>query len=152
MANTHPRVNIHMPGAGVGGPCLPKDSYLLINKAKLEENIVETARRINDYMPKHIVKMSIQALNNMGKNIRECKITILGTAYKADVDDPRLSPSKQIIQQLLNLGAKVVAYDPYCQETFKAEKAENLQEAVKDSNCIIIVTDHAEFKKINLPN
>jgi len=150
MANTHPRVNIHMPGAGVGGPCLPKDPYLLINKAKLEENIVETARRINDYMPKHIVKMTIQALNNMGKNIRECKITILGTAYKADVDDSRLSPSKPIIQQLLNLGAKVVAYDPYCQETFKAEKAEKLQEAVKGSDCIIIATDHTEFKKINL--
>ncbi|MHA1722236.1 MAG: nucleotide sugar dehydrogenase [Candidatus Baldrarchaeia archaeon] len=150
LANTHPRVNIHVPGPGVGGPCLTKDPYLLISKAKLEENIVEMVRRINDYMPRHIVEMTIQALESVGKNVNECKIAVLGTAYKADVDDSRLSPSKPIIQQLLSLGAKVVAYDPYCQESFGAEKAENLQEVIRNADCIIIVTDHTEFKKMDL--
>jgi len=150
LANTHPRVNIHMPGPGVGGPCLPKDPYLLISKAKLEENMVKMARRINDYMPKHIVKMTLQALNSVSKKINKCKIAVLGTAYKADVDDPRLSPSKSIVQQLLNLGAKVVAYDSYCQESFGAEKAESLQEAVRNADCIVIVTDHTEFRKMDL--
>ena len=151
LANTHPRVNIHTPGPGVGGPCLPKDPYLLISRAEFdEENIVEMARRINDYMPRHVVKITIQALNNVGKNVGGCKIAVLGTAYKADVDDSRLSPSKPIVQQLLSLGAKVVAYDPYCQESFGAEKAENLQEATRNADCIVIVTDHTEFKKMDL--
>jgi len=150
LANTHPRVNIRMPGPGVGGPCLPKDPYLLISKVELKENIVEIARRVNDYMPRHIVEMTIQALESVGKNVNECKIAVLGTAYKADVNDPRLSPSKPIIQQLLNLGAKIAAYDPYCQESFGAEKAESLHEAAKDSQCIIIVTDHTEFKTLDL--
>ena len=151
LANTHPRVNIHTPGPGVGGPCLPKDPYLLISRAEFdEENIVEMARRINDYMPKYIVKITTQALKNAGKNIKKCKIAVLGTAYKADVDDSRLSPSRPIIQQLLSLGAKVVAYDPYCQESFGAEKAESLQEAIKNADCIVIATDHTEFKKMDL--
>jgi len=151
LANTHPRVNIHTPGPGVGGPCLPKDPYLLIHKTKLREhNIIKKARQINDYMPKHIVEITLQALKNVGKNIKDSNITILGTAYKANVDDSRLSPSKPIIQKLLGLGAKVVAYDPYCSEPFNAEKAESLVEAIEDSDCIIVVTDHLKFNEINL--
>ncbi|MHA1872568.1 MAG: nucleotide sugar dehydrogenase [Candidatus Heimdallarchaeaceae archaeon] len=151
LANTHPRVNIHTSGPGVGGPCLTKDPYLLIYKTKLTKlNLIETARQVNDYMPKHIVKMTLQGLRDIGKNIKNSKIAILGTAYKANVDDSRLSPSKPIIQKLLDLNAKVVAYDPYCSESFNAKKAESLIEAVKDSDCIIIVTDHDEFKEIEL--
>lgn len=151
LANTHPRVNIHKPGPGVGGPCLPKDPYLLTHKITLKTgNIIKTARKINDYMPKHILRTTLQALKNTGKNIKKTKITILGTAYKAKVDDPRLSPSKPIIQKLLKLGAKVATYDPYCPENFNAEKAETITKAVKNSDCIIILTDHPQFTKIHL--
>jgi len=151
LANTHPRVNIHTPGPGVGGPCLPKDPYLLINKTRFRRcSIVSTARKINDYMPDHIVKMTLEVLKAVGKSVKGSKISILGTAYKGDVDDSRLSPSKPIIQKLLNLGAQVVVYDPYCAESFGAEKTESLQQAVEGSDCIVIVTDHTEFKEIDL--
>ncbi|MEM2507063.1 MAG: nucleotide sugar dehydrogenase, partial [Nitrososphaeria archaeon] len=71
LANTHPRVNIHMPGPGVGGPCLPKDPHLLISKSKLtDHDIVKTARKINDYMPKHIVNLIAKALKNAGKTVK----------------------------------------------------------------------------------
>jgi len=151
LANTHPRVRIHTPGPGVGGPCLPKDPYLLIGGVKSgRRDIVRIARWVNDGMPDHIVEMILLALKDAGKDVRNVKVTVLGTAYKADVHDSRLSPSKPIIQRLLKLGAKVVAYDPYCQESFGAERAENLQEAVQRSDCIIVVTDHKQFKKIDL--
>jgi UDP-N-acetyl-D-mannosaminuronic acid dehydrogenase len=75
---------------------------------------------------------------------------VLGTAYKADVADSRLSPAEPIIRKLLHLGMKVVAYDPYCKESFGAEMAGSLIEAVRGSDCMIIVTDHAEFKRIDL--
>ena len=150
LANTHPRVSIHTPGPGVGGPCLPKDPYLLISGAKsTRRDIVRTARRINDSMPNHIVKMTLQALKGANKDVRNVKVTVLGTAYKADVADSRLSPAEPIIGKLLRLGMKVTAYDPYCQESFDAEKIEDIHEAARDSDCIIILTDHTEFKRID---
>ena len=83
LANTHPRVNIHAPGPGVGGPCLPKDPYLLINKTRFKRcSIVSTARKINDYMPNHIVKMTLEVLEAVGKSVKGSRISILGTAYK----------------------------------------------------------------------
>jgi len=151
LANTHARVNIHRPGPGVGGPCLPKDPYLLIHQSKpMRYNIIKTARQINDYIPKHIVKLILRALKNTGKDVRSTRITILGTAYKGDIDDSRLSPSKSIIYELTNLRAEVTVYDPKCNESFGAKRTDSLHEAVKDADCLIIVTDHTEFKKLNL--
>jgi len=151
LANTHPRVNIHMPGPGVGGPCLTKDPYLLINKIKpTDYDIIRTARKINDSMPKHVIELTLQALKNVRKEVKNSKIAILGTAYKGDVDDSRNSPSKQIIYELIRLGAKVVVYDPYCKESFGAKKASSLYEGVKDADCILILTDHTEFKNLHL--
>jgi len=151
LANTHPRVAIHTPGPGVGGPCLPKDPYLLISEVKSSRrDIVRTARWINDSMPDHIVEMTLLALKDAGKDARNVKVTVLGTAYKAEVADSRLSPAEPMIRKLLRSGIKVTAYDPYCQESFGAERAGDLRESVRDSDCIIIVTDHMEFKEIDL--
>jgi UDP-N-acetyl-D-mannosaminuronate dehydrogenase len=77
------------------------------------------------------------------------KVAVLGTAYKADVADSRLSPAEPIIQKLLRLGIKVITYDPYSKESFGAEMAESSSVAVRGSDCIIVVTDHAEFKKVD---
>jgi len=152
LANTHPRVNIHRPGPGVGGPCLPKDPFLLVAniKDRKAKSLIEVARRINDYMPKHVVRIAVRALRHAGKEVEKCKVAVLGTAYKADVDDARLSPSKPIINGLKKFGIRVVAYDPHCRESFEAEPANSLIEAVKDADCIIIVTDHSSFKTLNL--
>ncbi|MGB9826891.1 MAG: nucleotide sugar dehydrogenase [Thermosphaera sp.] len=152
LANTHPRVKIHLPGAGVGGPCLTKDPYMLV---KTGENVfgvdlIKLARSINDYMPKHVVELVEKTLESIGKSVKNNKIAILGTAYKADVDDPRESPAKTIIKELLSLGAKVVAYDPYCPETFGAERAESLEEALRDADAVVIATDHTVFRNLDL--
>jgi UDP-N-acetyl-D-mannosaminuronic acid dehydrogenase len=148
LANTHPRVNIHLPGPGVGGPCLPKDPYFLIyDKSPLKPNIITAARKINDNMPNHIVAKTLEMLEKAGKNVKNAKITVLGTAYKKDIADSRQSPSQPIIQKLLESGAKIVTYDPHCRESFGAEKANSLKEAVRNSDCILILTDHTEFKQ-----
>ncbi len=151
LANTHPRVKILQPGPGVGGPCLTKDPYLLINGAAINsKNLVETAREINDYMPLHIVDLLKESLRCSGKILKDSIITILGTAYKANVDDSRFSPAQPIIRQLLVESANVVVYDPYCVETFGAKQAESLIESSNSSDCLIIMTDHDEFKKLDL--
>jgi UDP-N-acetyl-D-mannosaminuronic acid dehydrogenase len=151
LANTHPRVNIHAPGPGVGGPCLTKDPYLLISETESKkQNVIKTARETNDYMPHHIVNLTLDALKCAGKNMKNSRIAILGTAYKADVDDPRFSPSKPVIQKLAGLGSEIVVYDPHCKATFGAKTAESLRESVRGANCLIIITDHTEFKNLDL--
>ncbi len=150
LANTHPRVNIHMPGPGVGGPCLVKDPYLLLHGLSFKNDVVTTARAINDSMPSHVVELTLTALKSVGKKVKDCRVAILGTAYKANVDDARFSPAQMVIKTLKKEGIKTIAYDPYCPETFDAEKALSIQEAANHADCLLVLTDHTDFKEINL--
>jgi UDP-N-acetyl-D-mannosaminuronic acid dehydrogenase len=152
LANTHQRVHIHMPGAGVGGPCLTKDPYMLISVDPdfWGSELIKIARRINDYMPIHTVKIVEKALIEAELEINNARITVLGVAYKGGVGDTRESPSKHIVEELIKKGSKVTVYDPYTSETFGAERSLSLEDAVKDSDAIVIVTDHPEFKNIDL--
>jgi UDP-N-acetyl-D-mannosaminuronic acid dehydrogenase len=120
LANTHPRVNIHMPGAGVGGPCLTKEPYILAS-ITLEfwgTELIKLARKINEYMPEHTVNIVEKALIDAGLNMKDTRIAVLGSAYKGGVDDTRESPAKYIVKELLNRGSRVTVYDPYAGESF----------------------------------
>jgi UDP-N-acetyl-D-mannosaminuronic acid dehydrogenase len=151
LANTHPRVNIHAPGPGVGGPCLPKDPYLLVHSTdRFEHDLIRTARHVNDSMPEHIVKLTLQALKNSGKRIGKARIAVLGTSYKAGVDDSRGSPSKPIINGLIDKGFEVSAYDPESNEAFGARKADSIAKTVEGADCLLIITPHKEFMNLNL--
>lgn len=152
LANTHPRVNIHMPGAGVGGPCLTKDPHMLASLFSdlWATELIRFARKINDYMPKHTVELIKKALNENNIELQKAKVAVLGAAYKGGIEDTRESPSRYIVNELLETGLTVCVYDPYTPETFGAEKANSLEEAAKNANAIVIVTDHPEFKTINL--
>ena len=155
LANTHPRVNIHKPGCGVGGPCLPKDPYLLLYRSKektlrLQTTITELSRKLNDDMPLHAVELVIDALKSVEKNVCGHSIAILGTAYKSGASGSENSPAEKIIEKLMGLGAEVITYDPYLSESFGAKKAVDLYEAVRGADCIIIATDHEQFRKMNL--
>jgi len=152
LANTHPRVNIHMPGAGVGGPCLTKDPYMLASLYRefWGTQLIELARKINEYMPRHTVEIVERALGDVGLGVRDAKIAVLGAAYKGGVDDTRESPAKYIVRELLEKDARVVVYDPYTNESFGAERANSLEEAVRDADVVVIVTDHPEFRSLGL--
>ena len=152
LANTHPRVNIHMPGAGVGGPCLTKDPYMLTSLYRefWGTQLIELARRINEYMPRHTVEIVEKALGEAGLGVRGAKIAVLGAAYKGGVDDTRESPAKYVVRELLEKGARVVVYDPYTSESFCAERASSLEDAVREADVVVIVTDHPEFRGLDL--
>lgn len=151
LANTHPRVNIHMPGPGVGGPCLPKDPYYLLDGAgTFPFDVITTSRMINDHMPQHITNLVFQSLNDAGKVTAGSNIAILGVAYKNDVDDSRLSPAEPLIHLLAEMGSNVTVYDPFCDETFGAKKANSLFDAISKADCLVTITDHSEFLKLDL--
>lgn len=153
LANTHPRVSIHKPGCGVGGPCLPKDPHLLLHSVKekvFKSRIIEPSRELNDSMPKHTVELVIKALKKAGKDIKNSKVAVLGVAYKGEVDDTRNSPAERIVRALISLGSRVAVYDPYSAETFGAERAKAVNEAVREADCLVIATNHKMFEELEL--
>lgn len=145
------------PGPGIGGHCIPLDPYYMSYKAKRHGFIprfIETSGEINEYMRIHSVNLVEKGLAKVGKNLYGSTVAVMGLSYKKNVGDTRESPSKKIIEELVNLGVKVKVYDPHSPSiktdigTFYSE--ENLKFALDNSDCAIFVTDHDEFKEINI--
>ena len=149
---------VHYPGSGVGGPCLPINSYQLLNtarKAGVNLNIIESSRKINEKMPEHVVKLATDAFKECNKTIQGSDILILGISYKPDVKDIQLTPAENIIKKLKDLGANVHIYDPYFSLTnvFGINTEENLETTtLKKMDAAIIVTGHEEFKNFTISN
>ena len=146
----------HYPGAGVGGPCLPVNSYQILNSARKMENngllrIIRAAREINESMPYHVVELLANALKEVGKSVKGSTVTILGVTYKPDVKDIQLAPAEAIIRRLTQLQSTVKIYDPYYKSTdVFSHKTENaLIDAITNSDAAIIVTAHNEFRQID---
>lgn len=146
---------VHYAGPGVGGPCLPVNSYQIINLAKNMgfETLksVETARIINESMPDHVIELLIDAFNESGKSLINSNILILGISYKPNVKDIQITPAEIIINKLKKLKTNVLIYDPYYKSTkvFDLQTESNLVDALKKSDALIVVTAHKEFHDLN---
>ncbi len=152
-ANRHPRVKIHVPGAGVGGHCIPKDPYFFINKAQelgLNVRLIKTAREINESMPEHVVELAENALEKGGKTPADSKIAILGYAYKGDTSDIRGTPAERIVGELKALGFKVCIHDPFVNYSNGTAIEKDMEQVVSGSDCIVVVTDHSQYRNINI--
>ena len=146
---------VHYPGSGVGGPCLPINSYQLLNTARRTGSnlsIIESGRKINEKMPDHVITLTSDAFKESGKSIQNSDILILGISYKPDVKDIQLTPAEEIIKKLQNLGAKIKIYDPYfsSKNVFGLNVENNIENAITNVDAAIIVTAHSEFKKLEL--
>ena len=146
---------VHYPGAGVGGPCLPINSYQLLNTARrtgVKLSIVESGRKINEIMPDHVIELTSNAFEECKKSLENSEILILGLSYKPNVKDIQLSPAKHIIEKFQKLGVNVHVYDPFflSSEVFGLKVEENLENALSKMDGAIIVTGHDDFKKIPL--
>jgi UDP-N-acetyl-D-mannosaminuronic acid dehydrogenase len=145
LANKHPRVNILNPGPGVGGHCLTKDPIFLAENVT-NSRIIEMAREINDSMPRQVLNYVEKLIGNNSNAL----ITVLGVAYKANVDDIRESPAIKFIKLAENLGYRIKVHDPWV-KIFEYP-LQSLEEAVKGSDCLVLITDHSIFKKIDPQN
>jgi nucleotide sugar dehydrogenase len=142
---------VHYPGAGVGGPCLPVNSYQMLNLArKVDGNllkIVRVGRQVNESMPEHVINLLNEGFAEAGKNIENSEILILGISYKPDIKDVQLSPAEHIINKLKDRKAKVKIYDPYFKsvQVFGVKTEQNMVDALVNTDAVIIVTAHKEF-------
>ena len=147
FANFHPRVNVHFPGPGVGGHCIAVDPWFLVELGGESAQIINMSRNTNDSMPAFTAQKT-QAILNRNK-VAGGKVAVLGLAFKGNVDDMRESPSTEVIEELQHLGLEVVSYDPHIKTNKHETQTQSLEEATKDADVILVLTDHNEFKAYN---
>jgi UDP-N-acetyl-D-mannosaminuronic acid dehydrogenase len=109
LANQHPRVNILMPGAGVGGHCIAVDPWFIVSSAPEESRLIRTARLVNDDKPHRVVA----TIRGLADRFKQPKIACYGITYKPDVDDVRESPALEIVEAVARIeGAQVLVVEP----------------------------------------
>lgn len=143
LANKHPRVNVLWPGPGVGGHCIAVDPWFVVEKAPGIAKLIRLSRETNDRQPRVVIGM----IKEMTQGIADPKVTVLGVAYKGNVDDTRGSPAINIIAELKERGYKIGIYDPHVRN-FKYELS-GLEDAFKGSDCAVLLVDHNKFKYLS---
>lgn len=150
LANHHPRVNILQPGPGVGGHCIAVDPWFIVSADREYSNLIRTAREVNDSKPELVLEKVLEKADKF----KSPTVAALGIAFKANIDDLRESPSKDIAVALtdrLDHGT-VLVVEPNIEELPKefagksnVELAE-LEDAVERADIVLLLVDHDPFK------
>ncbi len=140
------------PGPGLGGHCIPIEPFYLTWKARevgRSTRFNALAGEINTSMPHYVIERTQHALNEHSKSLKGAKVLALGIAYKKNIDDPRESPSAEIIELLRDRGAEVTYHDPHLPVFPSMRKHRiNLKSValtpttLADADCVLILTDH----------
>jgi UDP-N-acetyl-D-mannosaminuronic acid dehydrogenase len=154
LVNKSPYRNMHLPGAGVGGHCIPKDPWLLaygVNGFSAGEaaqqrslQLIPAARRINDSMPLHVADLTIHGLAEVGCRIEEARILVMGYAYLENSDDTRNSPSARLVERLQSIGADVIIHDPYV-----AQYQGGLLQMAQDCDVVVVMVQHNDYLSLD---
>jgi UDP-N-acetyl-D-glucosamine dehydrogenase len=138
------------PGPGVGGHCIPVDPYYLSWRARefdFIDRFIELAGDINFAMPRHVVDLVAEALNDRGRALKGARVGVLGVAFKPNVQDARNSPAAEVLAGLAARGAEVRYHDPHV-PTFRdaagaGYQAVGLDELIDWADVLVVVTAHA---------
>jgi UDP-N-acetyl-D-mannosaminuronic acid dehydrogenase len=153
---SNPYRMMHIPGAGTGGHCIPKDPWLLkygldtYGAFKFTPKILVESRRINDLMPQHMIDLIKEALQEKDVELKDARVCILGLAFRGDCDDTRNTPALPLYNLLKNVCKEVVVHDPYVKETEGIVLTDNLEDALRNKDCMVLVTRHKEYVDIRL--
>ena len=155
-ANSQPYSHLHSTGGGVGGHCLPVYPYLLQSEAYALDaklRLVLDGRKINDLMPRHVVKLVSDGMRVCGRSLKRAKVVVLGVSYRPNVKETRFSPSLDLINILKKRGARVIAFDPLYNatemESMGVVSEPTLRKAAEKADCVILAVAHDEFKKMD---
>ena len=137
------------PGPGVGGHCIPVDPYYLAWRARefdFVDRFIELAGDINFAMPRHVVDLVAEALNDRSKALKGAKVGVVGVAFKPNVRDARNSPAAEVLAGLSARGATVSYHDPYV-PSFKDAAGDvrpsvAFDELLDGSDVVVVVTPH----------
>jgi UDPglucose 6-dehydrogenase len=145
------------PGVGWGGSCFGKDVSALLHTAReygYESRLLAASLEVNAAQR----LMAIQKLQEKMYILKGRTIAVLGLAFKPDTDDLRDAPSLYMIERLLQLGARVRAYDPIAMDACRAQRSElkikycdSAIDCVRDADALVVVTEWDEFRRLELP-
>jgi UDP-N-acetyl-D-mannosaminuronic acid dehydrogenase len=147
LVNKSPGRNMLLPGAGVGGHCIPKDGLLLAFGAEGTDvpiRLIPAAREINEYMPIHVAEMLEDALGKLGKKLSESRVLILGYSYLENSDDTRDTPSEKLVTDIEARGAQVVIHDPYV-----VQYQGDLMSMAQGCDAAVLMVKHDEYLNLD---
>lgn len=137
------------PGPGVGGHCIPVDPYYLSWRARefdFIDRFIETAADINFAMPRHVVDLVAEALNDRSLALKSAKVGVLGVAFKPNIQDARNSPAADVLAGIAERGADVRFHDPHVAVFRDASRvtrdSSDLDELLDWADVIVAVTAH----------
>jgi nucleotide sugar dehydrogenase len=150
-ANSQPYCQIHKPGVGVGGACIPVYPYFLLAKNG-SLKLVQTARKINEQRPSEIVERSLKRFyKRFGEN-GKLNVTILGLSFRGDIADNRFSPTIDLAKIFSERGCNVIVHDPFDYKDTglpnNVKFTKDLEDALKGSNIIVVAADHSVYKEL----
>ena len=157
VPHANPVRNMHFPGAGVGGHCLPKDTWLLMHgyaryashESQYPTSVLKDARYLNDWMPFHMVDLLEDALKEAKKDMKGSTICVLGYAFLENSDDPRNTPTIPLLKELERRGAMYKIHDPFIKEDEGYRIESDIDEALKDCDALVLMTKHDYYKCID---
>ena len=140
-------------GLGFGGFCLPKDLQAFVHLAErsgVDFSMLKEAEKIN----KNRISRFVEKIREALWVVRGKQIGVLGLAFKPNTDDIRFAPAIELINQLLQEGARIRAYDPEAMERARhvlpqIEYAKSAYEAAENSEALVIATEWDEFRKLD---
>jgi UDP-N-acetyl-D-mannosaminuronic acid dehydrogenase len=147
LVNKSPFRAMHLPGAGVGGHCIPKDPWLLVANAgpSTPVRLIPAARSVNDAMPRHVGCLAAGLLADLGQSLAGARIAILGYAYLEDSDDARNSPTADLVSWLQTQGASVAVHDPLVPGCER-----DLEQVVAGADCLVVMVRHSAYRSLDL--
>jgi UDPglucose 6-dehydrogenase len=140
------------PGIGYGGSCFPKDVHALVRsaaEANYNFKILEAVMQVNENQKIYLIPRIKKYFND---NLKNKKVAVWGLAFKPNTDDAREAPALNIINELLNEGATITAFDPEAMNNVKQilhnkiTFATSQYDAIKDCDALVIATEWSEFR------
>ena len=147
LVNKSPYRQMHLPGAGVGGHCIPKDPWLLASavEGKVPLQLIPAARAVNDRMPLHVADLTVEALSSADRPLAGSRVAVLGYAYLENSDDTRNSPSAALVARLEEHGVGVIIHDPWV-EGYQGD----LMDHVSACDAVVVMVGHHQYQELNL--
>ncbi|BCW46625.1 UDP-N-acetyl-D-mannosamine dehydrogenase [Arthrobacter sp. StoSoilB5] len=153
LANHHPRVNILQPGPGVGGHCIAVDPWFIVAAAPEESRLIRTAREVNDSKPEWVFQQVLAALETLPGT---AEVSVLGLAFKANIDDLRESPAIEIAAHLADAlqDRRINVAEPHVEELPKqlANRSNvelvSIEDSIERSEVVVVLVDHDDVKAV----
>jgi UDP-N-acetyl-D-mannosaminuronic acid dehydrogenase len=149
LVNTCPFRDMHIPGAGVGGHCLPKDPWLLVHGGvEASPRLIPAARAVNESMPFHVLDLASAALESAGRTLENSVVAVMGASFLQESGDVRNSPSVPVIESL-GCAKELRVHDPYVEEIAGQKVIKDPKKALKGADLAIFMVAHRDYARMS---